>query len=114
MSEKWNEEKQNEFLATTQARATGRTGRMLLEAVRLANEGRYVLVTAYSNNYARTLCRQTHYVVQSAFGGGTISTTENQVLIGKGSINFTTHGNEDKYQCRNMAVLFDHFRGNKR
>lgn len=114
----WNDEMQRHFLATSDynLRATGRTGRMLLEAVLKASEGYDVLVAAYSGDYVRTLYRQTRVITQGAFGLEV--GTETCIEIGEGSITFTSYDRVDDFTVRTRRgkkywIMNDHFTGNK-
>lgn len=100
-----------------QDRATGRTGRMLLEAVIEASKGKVVHVKVESDDYAKDLMFKCMEIISSTFGYQSFEVTNHELkMIGDGSIYITdrkgvgiSSGHFHEIEKRANKTMSDHY-----
>ncbi|CAL9969958.1 hypothetical protein VPHD63_0031 [Vibrio phage D63] len=98
-------------------RASGRTGRMLLQVILEASKGEVVHVTADTDHYAKSLMENTMQALDSVFGYGCMEVTNHEIqLINGGRIIFTQHrgqgiasGHFHRVQQQSTKSFHDHY-----
>ena len=84
-------------------RRTGRTQKLLVEAVASAFRGEHITVVAHNSSYAKDLVRRCTYTVEPDRVDGT------KVIYGTGSIDFIGATKVDEYvKGRQTKLLVDH------